>query len=142
MPPSAIPICRTTCGKTGRKASLIAGGDGKRVQLLVVDPSPEWLALARVDGNGDARVYVGYVPRNDPRAEHEPAYYANTGVLVGFAVQEYTSPPALQSVHKQVDFQALQTPEMLLVWEAARPAEVAASKARAEEELRPILAEW
>jgi flagellar biosynthesis GTPase FlhF len=46
--------------EAGRKKSLLAGGDGKQHQVIETDATPEIIALADVDSEGNVKLQVGF----------------------------------------------------------------------------------
>lgn len=54
--------------EAGRRASLLAGGDGRELQIVQVEATPELLALATVRPDGTAWIYVTSRAEGDERA--------------------------------------------------------------------------
>jgi len=53
--------------EAGRKKSLLAGGDGKELQVVEADITPEIINLAKVDGEGNVKLEVGFSTGNSTR---------------------------------------------------------------------------
>lgn len=56
--------------EAGRKAAILAGGDGKQKQIITTDVTPEILSLANVDVNGDVTLEVARkisIRQNEPQ---------------------------------------------------------------------------
>lgn len=110
----------------GRKKSLLAGGDGKEVQMVVTDITPELLELARVNADGTVILKLtGYMVLD---VEIE---------MVGVHGLDCPRPrwdeQTASSCNGQKYFDAPQTAETLISWDSNRRKHVEAKKA----ELQP-----
>ena len=105
----------------GRKASILAGGDGRHVQRLTVEVLPEALALAHVAADGTATVYVGH---------DGMALEVVQRTITGYDPVEYGDAAGhLRTVRGVVEWDSPQAPTDLLASEAARRAGVQTERA-------------
>ncbi|NPV45246.1 MAG: hypothetical protein HPY70_14930 [Firmicutes bacterium] len=105
--------------EAGRKKSLLAGGDGKELQVLEVEVTPEIVNLGRVDSDGNILLEIGFstYPSDRARGIFSPGKidiektpikeYWESGWKWGYK----------EAVHR---FDEPQTMESLLAWEQAR----------------------
>ena len=123
----------------GRKASLLAGGDGKADQVIEADITPELLERASVSSDGNARWGVGHVFDS---AQIEGVY--------NFASYRSDMNDSQYSCHKphtnkkmaQAYFDEAQTPESLLTFVKEKEAVMAARVAELEELLPEKITLW
>ena len=113
----------------GRKASLLAGGDGKEKQIVYADLSQQALELATVNSEGNAVIDLAggrmYLPEEITiKGEYHPQWSDQAGWT------------------KYFYFDAPQTGEALVVWEAARRAGIGARKAELAAEFERLEAEY
>lgn len=110
----------------GRKASLLAGGDGKEQQEIQVDITPELLELAFVGTDGEV---VLDLTRNRPNtAELRTGYNAGIDLRCVFKNLNWNSTGA-------EEFDTPQTAEQLIAWEQNRRASLQAQVT----ELEPLV---
>jgi len=57
-------IVKYLLNEEGRKQSLLSGGDGKEVQVLEIDATPEIIQLAKVTTDGDVFLSIGFSGNN------------------------------------------------------------------------------
>src|SRR5512137_2712931 len=75
----------------GRKASLLAAGNGKRVQIVDVEATPDLLALSEVDAEGRARIVACACVSDGQYSHHGLARYyrAERGEAKEVSVSQY-----------------------------------------------------
>jgi hypothetical protein len=124
----------------GRKRSLLAGGDGKELQTLECECTPELLELARV--NSDGEVVLDLAGELALDLEIKPG---KPGEITPFGVYS-PEPPKIKEVHQKwsgkYHFSAPQTPGELIAWEKARREKVAARLAELQPEYDRLRAEY
>jgi len=108
----------------GRKASLLAGGDGKERQQVCAPLSPEIIKLATVDSHGNAYLQVGFTGIS----------LQNSIIISKIKVKSSGCAPGWdwQTEIAFQRFDAPQSVEALVAWEANRVAALAAAEADPE----------
>jgi hypothetical protein len=111
--------------EAGRKASLLAGGDGKEIQVITTEITPAIIELATVDTKGEVALHVGYRP--ETRGAMQTMYPERVIVLVEVS-QDKAGEWTLKKREDVQRFDYPQTVELLLAWESLRQHQVAAAK--------------
>ncbi|MEW5952608.1 MAG: hypothetical protein AB1815_02460 [Bacillota bacterium] len=110
----------------GRKNSILAGGDGKELQTLEVDITPQLVELGNVTQLGDVMLNVGFrLPSWKKAAEQVD--------LEKKVLQSGYSPGWYWNTKSSIfHFDTPQTPEALLTWEQARVSGLTATESDPE----------
>lgn len=125
--------------EVGRKASLLAGGDGKELQVIETNLTPELLERAYVDRDGRATWGVKYIIADTKIA----GTYDFIPFRLDVSGDFYTDhKPRIEKRSKQVYFDAPQTVEGLLAFVEATEAKIATKVAELESLLPEKIALW
>jgi hypothetical protein len=123
----------------GRKASILAGGDGKEKQILECEVTPEVLELAKVNSNGE--VILDLTGSNfvlDLKIKP-----GKSGQITPYGVI-MPEPPQIKEVYQGWSgtyyFSAPQSPGDLIAWEKARREKLAARRAELQPEYDRLMA--
>lgn len=112
----------------GRKASVLAGGDGRELQTLEVDITPQLVELGEVSVLGDVRLHVGFWSSAWVKEFH-PSQVGLKRVVT----HSFEAPGWHWSTDTGIHyFDTPQTPEALLAWEQARVSALAAAESDPE----------
>jgi hypothetical protein len=109
--------------EAGRKASLLAGGNGQEHQVIEAELTPEILEVATVNEEGEVSLLVGF----DYLYKREKEKYIDV-------ITKYEFSPGYRiTTHKTIHrFDTVQTAESLVAWEQQRKAIASASKKECE----------
>lgn len=125
--------------ETGRKKSLLEGGDGKELQIIEADITPEILERAAVHEDGSAVLKVSYIATD---AEIIGTYNFDSYRLdVGDSFYNGHK-PRIREIVKKVHFDAPQTVESLLAFIENAERKVSEKMAELELELPKKIALW
>lgn len=123
----------------GRKKSLLSGGDGKQVQTVEADITPQVLELASVDSNGKVNLQVGY----------RPEFFRGVGTMIPRAIlldtavgTRYGGRPYWNETERIHEFPAPQTADSLLTWEQERRERIASRNIELQPEFDRLKAEY
>jgi hypothetical protein len=108
--------------EAGRKKSLLAGGDGKELQVVEADITPEIINLAKVDGEGNVKLKVGFLGCTSAYSSRVPIDKKPVRVWGSGKGWGWNH---VEAVHQ---FDAPQTIESLIAWERARLERLAAAE--------------
>lgn len=129
----------------GRKKSLLAGGDGKAVQIIETDITKEILDLATVDHDGNAIVTIGF--SNYSYKELKKKVFSDT--IYGEVVRPQlvtrfrsSEKPHIKDIYEVKLFSNIQTLEELLEYDKKRKDEYEQLLAKVTEELEIELKEY
>jgi len=131
---------RYLINEEGRKASILAGGDGKEKQVLECECTPELLELAKVNSDGGVILdLTGEIVLDLELKPGKPGQITPLNVL-------FPEPPKIKEVHQKWSgkyyFSAPQTPGELIAWEKARREKVAARLAELQPEYDRLMEEY
>ena len=119
--------------QAGRKASVLAGGDGKETQTVEADVTPELLDLAHV--NREGKIILDLTGKIVVDIEIGSGY-------VRPGLREIKGRTVDNVYDGQYRFDAPQTAEQLVAWERNRRAHLAAKEADLQPELEKRIAEF
>lgn len=125
--------------EAGQKDSLLNGGDGKELQIITTEATPEIIKLSKVKPNGEIKLCINC--HVDSEGKFENTTY-NLPIIGYKATESYLSGPVVEEIKKHVYFDTVQTVEQLIAWEKNRISTLEASKKQAEKELIPLIAEY
>lgn len=118
----------------GRKKSLLSGGDGKEVQTIETDITPELLGMADVDRDGVVVLKIGDNSYSTPSRSRN---------VTDIAVKTtYDKKPYFDSIADVIRFDTPQTPESLVKFETNRRAHLDARKIELQPEFDRLMAEY
>lgn len=121
----------------GRKASLLSGGNGKRIQIIEGQLTKELLNIAKVDDDGNAIVEFG--AKNILGHCHSKIKLSTKLIdRQGFSLYE----PKIEDAYDIVEFDKTQTVEELLNFEKNRVLEYNKSLELNKEKIKPLLEEY
>jgi hypothetical protein len=116
-------IIKYLLNEAGRKKSLISGGDGKAVQTVEADLTPEAVEIASIDYDGNALIDL-------------------TRQLSSKATLSKVGRPRIYETHDYFYFDEPQTTEKLVKFEKERVAKIAVQKEALKPSLEEALAEY
>ena len=117
----------------GRRQSLLQGGDGKEVQCLVVDATPDLLQLCRISSEGEAKLEAGF------RRDYGSSYLKSVAVDLEIKKTCFNE-LKIDTIAETQHFNAPQALDDLIAWEKNRRQCLAEKKAELEPEYRRRLA--
>lgn len=121
--------------EAGRKDSILKGGNGKELQIIEAEITPEIVMLSNVKPDGEVWLPVGcginYKGEIDIYKYPVTRYYVSD-----------IGEPHLKEERKATYFDSIQTVDQLIAWKKNRLASLERSKQQAEEELKIALEEY
>jgi len=123
--------------EAGRKDSLLKGGDGREIQMIEADITPEILKLAKVNKTGEVELYLCKLNSNKTSTDFP-------GPTQGYKVEpaSFNSKPYIAEDRYNIFFDSVQTAAQLIKHDIQRIAGLDTSRKQAELDLIPILEEY
>lgn len=123
--------------EAGRKDSLLKGGDGKELQVIETEATPEIIELAQVLPDGQIWLPVGCGIERWSGKPNSDYPIMNYKLYTG-----YYEKPHLTAETKLTLFDTVQTVEKLIEWEKNRLANVERSKQELQDKLQAAIAKY
>ena len=125
--------------EAGQRDSLLKGGNGKELQEITTEATPEIIKLSKIRSDGEIELSIGCYVDYEGKLNR----FDSKRVVLRYEVSKNSFySPTVEAVHKIVYFDTVQTAEQLIAWEMNRIATAETSKKQAEKDLIPLLAEY